>query len=270
MVVTAVTLRFAVLSGRARAAEPWTIRWILHGAGAAALAADADASRLLDGTGPFVMLGRDMPSVPSTWNAVPFVSFTSFDALRNAVEGGGLDPQVRGVMYDYENWRFTPDDEQRNPARYLQRAAALVHARGLLFITAPAVNLAAVQAPGSTNRPADYLRLGIAADGARYADVFDIQAQSAERDTQAYMYFVREAAAQARQANPNVVVFAGVSTQPGGQRVTADHILDAIDATRQYVDGYWLNIPRPSEYCPRCTEFRPDIAMGVLRRLSAR
>jgi len=47
--------------------------------------------------------------------------------------------------------------------------------------------------------------------------------------------------------------------------VTADDLLRAIRATRELVDGYWFNIPRPSPYCPACTEFRPDIAVEVLR-----
>ena len=79
---------------------------------------------------------------------------------------------------------------------------------------------------------------------------------------------MKEAAAQARQANPKVILLAGVSTQPNGQYVTANDILRAIDATRNFVDGYWLNIPGPSEYSPRVTEFRPDIAVDVLRGLA--
>ena len=67
-----------------------------------------------------------------------------------------------------------------------------------------------------------------------------------------------------------VMVLAGVSTQPSGQIVTADDILRAIDATREFVDGYWFNIPEPSEYSPAVTEFRPDIAVEVFRQLSGR
>ena len=79
---------------------------------------------------------------------------------------------------------------------------------------------------------------------------------------------MHRAAAQARQVNPEVVVLAGVSTQPYGPRVSADDILAAIAATRNIVDGYWFNIPQPSEYSPHVTEFRPDIAVEVLRRLA--
>src|SRR5262249_2736068 len=131
------------------------------------------------------------------------------------------------------------------------------------------VNRGRVMAPGEDRNGMfdTYLRLGIAADAARYADVFDIQAQRAERSTELYTTFVRQAAAQAREANPKVVVLAGISTNPNGQHVTADDLLRAIAATRDVVDGYWLNIPRPGPHCPRCNDYRPDIAIDVLHRL---
>jgi hypothetical protein len=77
---------------------------------------------------------------------VPLTSFRDVGAIRNALQTGGLGPEVRGVMYDYEKWRFTPEEQQQNPAGYVKQAADLVHARGLLFLTAPAVNLVTVLA----------------------------------------------------------------------------------------------------------------------------
>jgi hypothetical protein len=245
------------------------IRWLFHGPGIAAIAADDAVARILDDTQPFVMKGRNIDAAPSRWNAIPFASFTSFRAMRNALAQGTLAPDVKGIMYDNEKWQFTPSVEQENPERYERLAADLVHSRGLLFISAPAVNLVAVLAPESPDKRYDtYLRLGIAAEAARYADVVDIQAQGSERNTKLYANFVSQAAAQAREANPKVQVFAGISTNPSGQQVTAEDILRAIAATRDNVDGYWLNIPQPSEYCPRCNGFRPDIAVEVLRRLA--
>ena len=257
---------------RADAEETKALRWLFAGRGAAAIASDADTSGLLDGARPFVMSSRPLREVPSGWQAIPLRSFKSFDEIRNAVEADALGPDVRGVLYDYEKWRFTPAEEQRSPARYLKQAADLIHAKGLLFLTSPAIDLVPILAPESDRRRQDdtYLRLGLAADAARYADVFDIQSQRFERDTERYAIFVREAAAQARQANPKVIVLAGISTQPGGQQVTADDILRAIEATRDLVNGYWFNIPEPSEYSPAVTEFRPDIALDVLRRLAGR
>jgi hypothetical protein len=111
------------------------------------MASDAAISGLLDGAQPFVISGRPLSDIPAGWQAVPLSSFKSFDEIRNALETNALGPDVRGVMYDYEKWRFTPAEEQQNPARYLKQAADLVHARGLLFFTAPAVDLVTVLAP---------------------------------------------------------------------------------------------------------------------------
>jgi hypothetical protein len=268
--VCIVSATFALSSNRADAAALKPIRWLFNGPGVSAMAENAEASHLLDDTQPFVVWGRPLRGVPQSWHAVHVISFKSFSEIKDALETGSLGPEIKGVMYDYEKWRFTPADEQRNPAAYLKKAADLVHSKGLLFLTAPAVNLVTVMAPGaSRNRLYEtYLQLGIAADAARYADVVDIQAQRFERDADTYAVFVRQAAAQARQANPNVMVLAGVSTEPIGQSATADDIFNAIDATRQVVDGYWLNIPQPSNYSPTAKEFRPDIAVDVLRRLA--
>jgi hypothetical protein len=251
-------------------AESKPFHWLFAGKAAAALALNADASGLLDGTEPFVFSGLTFKDLPPGWKAIPIGAFKSLGDVRNALADNTLASQVRGIMYDYEKWRFTPEEEQKNPARYVKQAAGIVHAYGLLFFTAPAVDLAPVQAPNSDRKHQDetYLRVGIAADAARYADVFVIQSQRFELDTTLYARFVKEAAAQARQANPKIIVIAGVSTQPSGQHVTANDILQAIDATRNFVDGYWLNIPGPSEYSPRVTEFRPDIAVDVLRGLA--
>ena len=65
-----------------------------------------------------------------------------------------------------------------------------------------------------------------------------------------------------------MIVLAGISTEPIGRSVTADDILQAISATRDAVDGYWFNIPKPSEYSPIAKAFRPDLAAEVLRRLA--
>jgi hypothetical protein len=260
---------FAGLTRSAQATPPGPIRWLLAGPGAAVIAANPEASRLLDRTRPFVAMGRNNVP-PLAWEAVRYASFKSVEAIRTALDGGQLGPQVQGILYDNERWPFTPVAEQRNPAWHEKVAADLAHRNGLLFLAAPAVDLVGVLAPNRAgNRYELYLALGLAADASRHADIFDIQAQGAERDTRLYSNFVRAAAAQARQSNPKVLLLAGVSTNPNGQRVTADDILRAIAATRDAVDGYWFNIPAPGLYCPRCNDFRPDIAIEVLHRLAA-
>jgi hypothetical protein len=246
------------------------IKWLFAGFAATAIAANPDIAHFLENSRPFVIGRTRIPGVPPSWDAVQIVSFKSLAAIRSALKTGGLPPEVRAVMYDYEKWRFTPEEEQRDPGTYLKQAADLVHAQNLLFFTAPAVNLVTVLAAGEDPALSDetYLKLKIAADAARFADVFDIQAQRFEFDTERYANFVRRAAAQAREANPKVIVLAGISTQPYGPPVTAEIIFRAITATREIVDGYWFNVPRPSQYSPHATEFRPDIAIDVLRRLA--
>ena len=205
----------------AHAAEHKPIRWLFNGPGLAAIAADANASRFLDNSEPFIMTGRNVGTIPPNWQAIPFASFTGFLAIKSALKVGTLAHDAEGIIYDNENWQFTPVEEQQNPAHYEKLAADLVRAHGLLFLTAPGVDLVTVLAPENRTTPYDaYLRLGIAADAARYADIVDIQAQGSERDTTFYANFVVQAAAQARQANPNVLVLAGISTNPSGQQVT--------------------------------------------------
>lgn len=245
------------------------LRWILNGPALSNFTSDPDAVAFFRGARPFVLQRRNATVViPSEWNALPIRSFTSVHAMRKAFEKNVIGPDVRGVLYDSEAWRFTPDDEQQDVAGSTKAAADLVHAHGLLFLTAPAVNLARRLAPSSAKRYEGYLKVNLAAESARYADVFVVQAQGSEADITKYQSFVAAAAKQARQANRNVVVLAGISTNPSGAKVDSRIVLAAIRATRGTVDGYWFNVPSPSKYCPGCTEFRPDMALDVIRQLA--
>lgn len=248
--------------------NPRAMKWLLNGPAVAEFAKDPESRRFFENTQPFVIERKDdAPRLPESWQAISVRSFTSYRAIERAFSSGSVDPNARAILYDNEGWKFTPEEEQRNPAQYMKMAAALVHGKGLTFIATPAVTLVRSLAPPSEKRYDAYLRLGIAADAARYADVVDIQAQGSEKNVRLFSNFVHRAAEQARGANPKVLVLAGISTNPNGQRVSAEELQRAIVATRPYVDGYWLNVPSRNEYCPGCTGFRPDIAIDVLRRL---
>ncbi|HEX8806496.1 MAG TPA: hypothetical protein VF741_06085 [Candidatus Aquilonibacter sp.] len=231
---------------------------------------DASASRYLNDSEPFVMQSKgNAVEVPAAWRAVAVRSYTSYVAIAQAFKSGAIGPDVGAILYDNEHWKFTPVEEQRNYASYTQKAADLVHAHRLTFIATPAVDLIKVLDPRHSGaRYERFLNLGVIGQSARYADAVDIQAQGAERNVAMFSDFVRRAAAQARAANARVIVFAGISTGPSGQRVTSDDVMRAVDATRDMVDGYWFNVPQQSEYCPNCMDFRPDIAIDVFQRLS--
>jgi hypothetical protein len=196
------------------------------------------------------------------------VTFASAAALVDAVRSGQVPSNAYGVLYDPENWSFTPASEQRDPVAATRQAAQAAHARGLKLLVSPALNLTSVLAPGSGahgSRWQQFLDLRLAAGLAQVADVVELQAQSLERSTATYTSFVRAAAAQARAARSGVTVLAGLSSNPSGPPVTSQQLTDVIQATRSMVDGYWLNIPGQGARCPNCSAPAPGVAQQALQ-----
>ncbi|MBE3567550.1 MAG: hypothetical protein IMW90_17690 [Thermogemmatispora sp.] len=214
------------------------------------------------------LLGAGAPNFPTPWHSIPTVTFASDAAMQKAFASHTIPASVKAVVYDNEAWSFTPAQEQRQPGRYDQLAAELVHEHHLIFIATPATDLAHVINPAGGNSYQNFLRLGIAGAAARYADIYEIQAQGSELHTSTYVNFVRQAAEQARAANAHVIVLAGLSTNPGGQHVTGEDLYRAVMATQSMVSGYWLNIPAGGRYCPRCGTPQPQVAIDFLKRLS--
>jgi hypothetical protein len=197
--------------------------------------------------------------------ATPVVTFSSVAALRRAVGDNALPAGTRAVLYDPEAWSFTPAAEQRDPVLAAAQAARLASSHGLQIIVAPAMNLTTVLDPGSSApRWKAFLDLRIIGSMARVAGAVELQAQSLERDPAAYARFVRDAAAQARAANPKVTVLAGLSTNPPGTAVDSQQLAAAVQASRADVAGYWLNIPGNGSRCPTCNAAQPSLGAAVL------
>ena len=238
---------------------------MLTRAALAELIADPAIRAGLDGSPVYEILQPGQEPLAG-FDAAVTVTFPSLVALSHAVTGGRLPAGTRAVLYDPEAWSFTPAAEQRDPVQAATRAAGLARAHGLQLIVAPALNLTTVLARGSAApRWQQFLDLQLAAKMAKVADMIELQAQSLERDSATYATFVREAAAQARAANPGVTVLAGLSTNPPGALVAADQLVAAIEASRASVDGYWLNIPGRGPRCPTCNQKRPDVGIEALR-----
>ncbi|HEX4254818.1 MAG TPA: hypothetical protein VH089_07005 [Streptosporangiaceae bacterium] len=196
------------------------------------------------------------------------VTFSSAATLMETVRSGQVPSDAYGVLYDPENWSFTPAAEQHDPVAAASQAARAAHARGLKLLVAPAMNLTTVLSSGSAGRGPrwqQFLNLRLIAHLARVADVVELQAQSLERDTATYTSFVRQAAAQARAARAGVMVLAGLSSNPPGAPVTSQHLTDVIQATRSLVNGYWLNIPGQGARCPNCSPPAPGVAQQALQ-----
>lgn len=240
--------------------------WIMgSGELSAAQAAGASSVRYAVGSAHlFVLLLRGQTSTAGQEVA----DFRSYAELKKMIRQGTIAPGIRWVMYDNEQWSLTPADEQADPVHYEQLFARLAHRQGYKVILAPAQDLV----PGFDKNSfrggkavwPSYLSMGLAAASARAADIYEIQAQPYEmsvyRSQHAYADFVAAAAAQARAANPGVVIYAGLSTQ----RVSsAAQLLQDYETTRNLVDGYWLNIPRHDQPGP------PGLADQFLRTIPA-
>jgi hypothetical protein len=245
------------------------VYWLLTRPALDMILPDPRTRAVLDGPTSFVTVTKLEPTLPSGWRAVPTAIFASYRAIVAAFARGTLPAGTRAILYDNEMWSDTPSQEQRNPAHYEMLTANLVHSHGLVLISAPAVDLVQVLQPATGPVFPRYLALGIAADAARYADIVDIQAQGSEDDTAKFADFIGQATAQARAANPNVIVLAGISTTPSGKSITEAQLIAAVNNTRTMVDGYWLNIPVPGGTCQRCTIARPDLAMALIDHLAA-
>ncbi len=240
--------------------------WLLTRSALAQLVANPTVKGKLQRSRVYEIL-RDQQPEPG-FSADPVIAFTSSAALRRRVRSGELPSGTYAALYDGEAWQFTPRAEQRDPVDAVGRAAAVAHGHGLRLIVTPSLGLVRVLRPGDREQLwRTFLRLNLAGRMARTADYFEIQSQSLERNTATYSKFVRTATSQARAANPQVKVLAGLSTNPTGPAVTVQQLTNAIQATRSILDGYWLNIPSPGPYCRRCGRQRADIAVHTLLAL---
>jgi hypothetical protein len=200
-------------------------------------------------------------------------SFDSFGAMQAAISNSTLEPGVRYVLYDNEDWAATPADEKAAPFAFAARALALANAHGLQVIFTPAANLtpllnhaytASNQLGPSQGKFSGYLALNMAGQAAAASDVVEIQGQQAE-DEPGFSSFVSQAAAQARAAAPTHLVLLGITTSiPGKGPVSAATLASVVSATSSLVDGYWLNIPGQSAQCPACGQADAGPAVSFL------
>lgn len=239
--------------------------WMVTRAVLAQFVKDPAAVAQLRGKLVYEILQPGQPPLSGV-EAEPVVTFASAAALEAAIRAKQLPSGVFGVLYDPEDWAFTPASEQQNPVAAATATAAAAHAAGLQLIVAPGIDLTTVLGSGGTDpRWRQFLDLGLIGRLAKVADVVELQAQSLEQDTSVYTTFVEAAAAQASAANPDIGLVAGLSTNPPGTPVTAQQLTAAIAATRSVVGGYWINVPSPGTRCPTCNVPRPQIAIQVLQ-----
>lgn len=183
--------------------------------------------------------------VPSGYAATATLDYYSLATFQSDLSSHRISSGVQAVLYDPEAWAATPEAEQRDSIAAMRTFAKLAHSAGYEVILAPARDLMGVQgaACGRSHETYDpaYLRCDVAG-AASNADVFLIQSQADEFSVPTFAGFVERASAQARDANPNVKVYAEVSTSPINSVASSTQLTAALDAGRAYVDGYFAAI----------------------------
>jgi hypothetical protein len=209
-------------------------------------AAPARAKAAFDSPDTLVQNDPPLSSDPSPpgWSTSRTERWTSFAAFRTAVEEGAIPSMVQVVHYDNEAWSQTPLREQHRPAFFERRFCNLAHANGLDCMTGPGQDLCGViDHPSGETYAQCYLDEELAAKAARHADVVDIQAQALEpRGARVYGNFIRRAAAQAKAANPDVVMLGNIAASPSGAEVDAEAMYRCAKAALPFVSGFYTTV----------------------------
>lgn len=263
--ISAVALA-ATLHAAASAADTQPSKhviWLLAGSAVNRLAAFHEGRVLLHGVldhRDTWVLGRSRYAPP---RATHVADGTNLAAVQRAAKS-----RADIVLLDLEKWKFTPPGQQRHPAAACREAARVVGSSKKLLLITPAFDLIRAIKPHYRGRIyPEFVKLHLAARMARYANLYEIQAQGCENNPRLYRWVVRRISRQVHRANPRATILAGLSTGPSGQHTTAAQLMRDYKNTRRYVSGYWVNIPGKGAYCPRCGRPRPDVAIAFFQHV---
>lgn len=191
---------------------------------------------------------------PNSSLGTPVQTVTSYTSLVNQYNDYVLQGHFKWVLLDMEPWEWTPKNEYANLAHYEELSANLVHAHGMKIIIAGTIS-------------SKMLANGAAGNAAKYADAYGIQAQPLDGNTVVYKKFVDTAAAQARAANPNVMIGAGIATDSIGVPITGAQMYNAYESVRPVISWYWLNAAKWSKGSGCAPTGCPNAAISFLKLL---
>jgi hypothetical protein len=188
------------------------------------------------------------PALATTQAAIGTAFFTSYADFAGELQRHAVPAGVRAVAYDPELWRATPLAERIDPQRYMRLFAAAAQRHGYATILMPGRDLLAGAGPcrqrDGEDLDAAFVRCGLAGEGARLSQIFELQTAPVELSSTELRGFAAACARQARAANPSVVLIATLSTQPGGTWVSGWQLARAAAALRPFVQGFQLNMTR--------------------------
>lgn len=189
-------------------------------------------------------------------NLVPTVYYNSYQEFVDNYDNHKISNQVKAVLFDDSSdtpSSVVPTIEADNPYQYDQLITQFAHQHGMISMC-------------------DYIlgkRIGQKQGEAPPCDVALLNySQQSERSPQKYAAVVSEALSVIDAKNPNLPLFAGLSTNPRGAPVTANQLVSAIKATSSRVSGYWISIPTSGGIgCPNCSKQNPGLLDDFLAQL---
>jgi hypothetical protein len=153
--------------------------------------------------------------------------YTAYDTFQKAVEDGQVT-SGETVIFDNEDWQYTPPWEQKNQEKYEVLAALLAQQHGIVFIDTP-----------SAKTYFQIVKEDVAA--ARYASVVEIQSQARDKSPSLFIANVLQAVAAIRKVNPTIPILAGLSTDALGKPTTVQDMVQEYNGVKFDVQGFWLN-----------------------------
>jgi len=128
----------------------------------------------------------------------------------------------------------TPASESSDPGESSRRAMEFAHAHNLAYMATP-------------GRP---VTLRYAADMAKYADAYGMQAYGESRESpESFLQFVKDTSSKIRAVKPDILFFVAFSTDQAGDDAQAS--FDLIQQTLGYIDGVFLRTDGSSESMER-------------------
>ncbi|HXB10943.1 MAG TPA: hypothetical protein VNZ45_03075, partial [Bacteroidia bacterium] len=195
-------------------------------------------------TGPWNATNQN--AVPAGWTSVPTANYKSY------ADEQTTPPQVsngiRTGLYDPENWTQTPLNEQQHPLTYMTNFCSAMHAANLTCVLTPARDLLLVSGSDCVKQTGEtldqaYIRCNIAGEAAHAgANTVSLQFQTDEATPATYANYTNQAVAQARAVNPNITVWAQLTTAVNGAVQSSCTLYNAYKSVASNVNGFWLNV----------------------------
>jgi hypothetical protein len=224
------------------------VTWILAGDDLAMLRRSNPglARRFFDNPRTFVIgTEADQNSVPTGYQSVPTVLYSSLATLTRDLDAGNIDRSVDALVYDPEHWAKTPAAEQMAPIQAMNQFVALARSHGYTPIAAPGRDLVLndrATCHKSAGQLVDqaYLHCQLP-KAASNATLVVIQAAPEEDSVPAIRQLLHGVVAQLRGSQPQLITTLSSTSPTPGAQVWPSTLIRATAAELTYADGLMLN-----------------------------